>query len=64
MDHQGAAMLSSLSAKALVSFLLVLPFMILELTFNTASRDGTPAGKYALDMTLLFGILWLLPLAF
>jgi len=55
-------LLSSLKLPALVSTLLVLPFLVLELTLNTANR--APPAKYALDMTVLFGILWLLPLAF
>ncbi len=49
---------SSLRAPAIMSFLLVLPFMILEFMFNVATRINV------LDFTVLFGLLWLLPTAF
>jgi hypothetical protein len=55
-------LLSSLKLPALVSTLLVLPFLVLELSLSTDNR--APAAKYALDMAVLFGVLWLLPLAF
>lgn len=53
-----------LRAPAFLSFLLVLPFIALEFAFNSAQREGASGGKYALDMTVLFGILWMLSLAF
>lgn len=55
--------LRQLKVPALVSTLLVLPLLALELSFNQGGRASSP-GKYALDMTLLFGLLWLLPVAF
>ena len=53
--------LLGLRTPALLGFLLVLPFMVLEFSFNSAQAS---AGKYALDMTVLFGMLWLLSLVF
>ena len=55
---------SRLRLAALLSFLLVLPFMVLELTFNSAGRQAIPVAKYGLDMAVLFGVLWMLPLLF
>ena len=53
--------LLGLRTPALLGFLLVLPFMGMEFAFNSAHAS---AGKYALDMTVLFGMLWLLSLVF
>ncbi len=50
---------TDLRAAAIISFILVLPFVILELTLN-----NTPTMQNAPGLTLLFGLLWLLPLAF
>ncbi|HEX7174926.1 MAG TPA: hypothetical protein VF240_06565 [Pyrinomonadaceae bacterium] len=43
---------------ALISFVLVLPFAILESLNNTINRQNVPA------LIVLFGLLWLLPMAF
>src|SRR5688500_12560634 len=43
---------------ALISFLLVLPFAILEALNNTINRQNT------LGLVVLFGLLWLLPVVF
>ena len=43
---------------ALISFLLVLPFAILEALNNTIDRQS------ALGLVVLFGLLWLLPVVF
>ena len=43
---------------AIISFILVLPFVILEALNNTITRQN------ALSLILLFGVLWLLPAAF
>lgn len=48
----------NLRLAALISFLLVLAFAILELFFNTITRQN------ALGVVVLFGLLWLLPMAF
>ena len=53
-----------LRAPAIISFLLVLPFMILEFMFNVVHRIHALSLKNALDFTVLFGLLWLLPTAF
>ena len=49
---------SNLGAAALISFLLVLPFAILEYTFNTVTKQNVSG------LIVLFGLLWLLPVAF
>ena len=43
---------------ALISFVLVLPFAILESVNNTLTKQNVPG------LLLLFGVLWLLPTAF
>jgi hypothetical protein len=48
----------SLKSAALISFLLVLPFAILESLNNTITKQDAPG------LILLFGLLWLLPMAF
>lgn len=52
------AITTGLRSPALISFILVLPFMALEALLNPANAGG------ALDFFLLFGVLWLLPLVF
>ena len=42
----------------LISFILVLPFAILESLNNTITRQNAPG------LLVLFGLLWLLPMAF
>lgn len=54
---------AKLRPAAIVSFLLVLPFMILEFAFNLSSKLPSPGFKYAIDSAVLFGLLWLLPTA-
>lgn len=46
----------NLKTPAIVSFVLVLPFMILELVNRRGFHEGFPI--------VLFGLMWLLPLAF
>lgn len=48
----------NLASAALISLILVLPFAILEFRFNTVNP------RNALDHVVLFGLLWLLPMAF
>ncbi|MCA1601141.1 MAG: hypothetical protein LC776_05710 [Acidobacteria bacterium] len=48
----------NLGLAAIVSFILVLPFAILEVLNNTITRQNAPG------LILLFGVLWLLPTAF
>ena len=45
-------------AAALIGFILVLPFAILESLNNTTTRQSAPG------LLVLFGLLWLLPVAF
>ncbi|HEV2801256.1 MAG TPA: hypothetical protein VGW12_12205 [Pyrinomonadaceae bacterium] len=49
---------ADLRTAALISFVLVLPFTILESLNQTISRQNAPA------LIVLFGLLWLLPVAF
>jgi len=49
---------TNLKAAAIISFLLVLPFAILESLNQTITRQNAPG------LILLFGVLWLLPTAF
>jgi hypothetical protein len=49
---------ANLRLAAIISFILVLPFAILEFAFNTVNKQN------ALDFTVLFGLLWLLAMAF
>ena len=55
-----------LRTPAIASTSIVAPFLVVELASNAASRSGSnaSAAQYALDTTVLFGILWLLALAF
>jgi len=48
----------NLGSAALVSFILVLPFAILESLFNTVNKQN------ALGLIVLFGLLWLSSMAF
>lgn len=58
MKHTIKSIITDLRSAALISFVLVLPFAILEFMFNTVnSRNGR-------DYIALFGLLWLLPMAF
>jgi hypothetical protein len=56
--------LANLRSAAIISFLLVLPFAILEFMFNIAYKPTALSLKKALDLTVLFGLLWLLPVTF
>ena len=47
---------TNLKCAALISGLLVLPFVILELVFSSVRRQTV------IDQIVLFGLLWLLPL--
>ena len=49
---------TNLKSAALLSFLLVLPFAILESLNNTIATQNAPG------LIVLFGLLWLLPVAF
>ncbi|MCA1849568.1 MAG: hypothetical protein LC672_00600 [Acidobacteria bacterium] len=47
-----------LGSAAIISFILVLPFAILESLNQTVTRQNAPG------LIVLFGLLWLLPVAF
>ena len=49
---------SDFKSAAIISFILVLPFAILEFLFNTVNKQNAPG------LIVLFGLLWLLPMAF
>ena len=51
-------LLTNLRSPAIISFILVLPFVILEFMFNTVNKQNAPG------LTVLFGLMWLLPTAF
>ncbi|HSH82214.1 MAG TPA: hypothetical protein VLA19_27115 [Herpetosiphonaceae bacterium] len=55
---------SNLRAPALISVLLVLPFMILDWMFKVAPGLHPLRLRHALDFVVLFGLLWLLPTTF
>lgn len=64
---RGAAMeniITNLKSATLISFLLVLPFMILEFWFQIINKPTVIRLKNVTDFILLFGFLWLLPMAF
>ena len=48
----------NIKSAMLISFILVLPFAILESLNNTITKQNAPS------LILLFGVLWLLPVAF
>jgi hypothetical protein len=48
----------NLRTAALISFILILPFAILELLFHSVTRQNAPG------LMVLFGLLWLLPTGF
>ena len=50
--------ITNLGSAAFISFILVLPFAILESLNQTITRQNAPG------LILLFGLLWLLPMAF
>lgn len=56
--------LTNLSSAAIISFLLALPFMILEFMFKVVNRLGALSLRNVLDLTVVFGLLWLLPVVF
>lgn len=49
---------ANLKSAALISFIIVLPFALLESLNNTITKQNAP------DLIVLFGLLWLLPMAF
>ncbi len=49
---------TDLRSAATISFMLVLPFAVLESLFNTVTKQNAPG------LIVLFGLLWLLPMAF
>lgn len=52
--------LTNLRSAAIISFLLVLPFMILAII----NRPSALSLRNVLDLTVVFGLLWLLPVVF
>ena len=56
--------MSSLKAPAIMSFLLVLPFLVLDLVLKVTLRLHALNLKHALDFAVVFGLLWLLPTTF
>ena len=50
--------ITDLRLAAIISFILVLPFAILEALNQTITRQNAPG------LSVLFGLLWLLPMAF
>jgi hypothetical protein len=58
MNNKTKSNIATLGAAALISFIIVLPFVILEWLNNTITRQN------ATGLIFLFGLLWLLPTAF
>lgn len=58
MKHTMKSTIPTLGFAALISFILVLPFAILESLNNTITKQNAPG------LIVLFGLLWLLPMAF
>ena len=56
--HMMKSTITNLGSAAFISFILVLPFAILESLNQTITRQNAPG------LILLFGLLWLLPMAF
>jgi len=57
-EDQMKSIIPNLKTAAIISFIIVLPFALLEFTFNTVTKQNVP------DLTLLYGSLWLLSMAF
>lgn len=55
---------ANLKSAAAVSFLLVLPFMILDFWFQIINKPTALSLKNYTDFVMLFGFLWLLATAF
>jgi len=53
-----------LRSAAIISFILVLPFMILDFWFQIVNKPTALSGRNYRDFIMLFGFLWLLPTAF
>jgi hypothetical protein len=51
--------LTSLRSPAIISFLILVPFMLLDFTFNIVKRLNTFSLRNALDLIVIFGFLWL-----
>ena len=51
--------LTNLRLPAIISFLIVLPFMLLDFMFVIVKRLNTFSLRNALDFTVIFGFLWL-----
>lgn len=58
MKHTTKSIITTLGSAALISLTLVLPFAILESLNHTITRQNAPG------LLVLFGLLWLLPMAF
>jgi hypothetical protein len=53
------SMLTSLRSPAIISFLIILPLMLLDVVVNSGARLPTFSWRSALDFMVLFGFLWL-----
>jgi hypothetical protein len=53
------SMLTSLRLPAIISFLIILPLMLLDVVLNIGTRLQTFSWRSALDFIVLFGFLWL-----
>jgi hypothetical protein len=58
MTNQTKSIITTFGTAAFISFILVLPFAILESVNNTITRQNAPG------LIVLFSLLWLLPTAF
>lgn len=58
MEHTMKGIIANLGSAALISCIFVLPFAVLESLFNSVTKQNAPG------LVVLFGLLWLLPMAF
>ncbi|HEY8459812.1 MAG TPA: hypothetical protein VIM99_05490 [Blastocatellia bacterium] len=58
MNQKIRSVITTLGLAALIGFILVLPLVILQFTFSTVKGQNVP------DLIALFGLMWLLSMAF
>jgi len=56
--------ITNFKSATIISFLLVLPFMILDFWFQIVNKPTALSDRNYSDFIMLFGFLWLLPTAF
>ncbi len=59
MNNKTKSLITTFRSSALISFLIVLPFMLLAFMFDIVKRLNTFSLRNALDFIVVFGFLWL-----